>query len=118
MEFSRKRNKGKRNRGIGRVSDLRQAFSVLPDRSEISQLLIEHTVTALASFDADGFSPFHDQWHQFDWLHGKSIQVVTAAGEIDGIASGIDDDGALLIVRDGATERIVSGSVSLQKGGG
>lgn len=103
--------------GIGRVSDLRQAFTELPERSEISQLIIEHTVSALATFDADGFSSFHDQWQLFDWLHGKAIRATTAAGDIDGIASGIDDNGALLVVTDGATERIISGSVTLQTDG-
>lgn len=102
--------------GIGRVSDLRQAFSELPDRAAIAKSIIDHAVAALMSFDTGGFSTFHERWKDFDWLHDKAVRVMTAERDLDGIACGIDDDGALLVRQGDGIERIISGTVTLQEG--
>jgi BirA family biotin operon repressor/biotin-[acetyl-CoA-carboxylase] ligase len=98
---------------IGRVSDLRQAIEEMPERTLIAKSIIEHTVAALISFDNRGFSPFQERWKMFDWLFDKAVRVAGNGGVLDGIACGIDDDGALLIRTDGAIERAISGTVVL-----
>lgn len=99
--------------GIGQISDLRQVMTELPGRFQIAAAIIEHLVHTLLKFDDDGFSSFSEQWKRFDWLAGKNIRVETPFGNIDGIASGIDEDGALVVQRDGARERVISGTVTL-----
>ena len=98
---------------IGRVSDLRQAIPELPEREAIAKPVIEHTVAALTNFSANGFSRFHERWAEFDWLANKAVQVATPNGTMDGVASGIDEDGAFLLLRDDDLERVVSGTVTL-----
>jgi BirA family transcriptional regulator, biotin operon repressor / biotin---[acetyl-CoA-carboxylase] ligase len=99
--------------GIGRVSDLRQSVAEIPGRIEIARLIVEHTVRALAGFDAGGFSAFHERWRKFDWLFDKPVRVAAAGDAFAGIACGIDDDGALLIRTGSATERVLSGTVTV-----
>jgi len=99
--------------GIGRVADLRQTLARMPGRTEIARSIIEHTVGALAGFDAGGFSVFHERWKKFDWLFDKVVRVAAAGNDFSGVASGIDDEGALLIRTDSAIERVLSGTVTV-----
>jgi BirA family biotin operon repressor/biotin-[acetyl-CoA-carboxylase] ligase len=103
---------------IGRVSDLYQAMEEIPERTLIAKSIIEHTIAALVSFDADGFPPFQERWKMFDWLFDKAVRVAGNEGILDGIACGIDDDGALLIRSDGAIARVISGTVVLLESDG
>ena len=98
---------------IGRVSDLRQAIEEMPDRMLIAKSIIEHMVGALICFDVGGFAPFQERWNMFDWLSDKVVRVASNKENLDGIACGIDDDGALLIRTGGAIERVISGPVVL-----
>ncbi len=100
--------------GIGQISDLRQAMTELPGRLQIAAAVIECVVRTLLKFENDGFSSFSTQWKRLDWLAGKNIRVETPFGKIDGVASGIDDDGALVVHEGDKLERVVSGTVTLQ----
>jgi len=97
---------------LGQISDLRQAVPEMPDRATLAAAIVEKLILALRQFEADGFASFHARWKRHDWLQGKAVRVVTATGDIDGIACGIGEDGALLVNRDNVTERILSGSVT------
>jgi BirA family biotin operon repressor/biotin-[acetyl-CoA-carboxylase] ligase len=99
--------------GIGQISDLRQAVTELPDRMQVAAAVIERLVRTLLKFEDDGFTSFSAQWKRLDWLAGKNTRVETPFGNIDGIASGIDDDGALLVQRGSEFDRVVSGTVTL-----
>ncbi len=97
---------------LGLTSDLRQAVPEMPDRTTLAAAIVEKLILALQQFEADGFASFHARWKRHDWLQGKAVKVVTTTGDIDGIACGIGEDGALLVNRDNVTERIVSGPPS------
>jgi len=99
--------------GIGQISDLRQVMTELPDRFVIAAVIIEHLVRTLLKFEGDGFGSFGEQWRRLDWLAGKNIRVETPFGKLDGVASGIDDEGALVVRSGGELERVVSGTVTL-----
>ena len=99
--------------GIGEISDLRQVMTELPGRFQLAAAIIGHLVRTLLQFEADGFGTFGEQWKRFDWLAGKNVRVETPFENIDGVACGIDDDGALIVRRAGRNERIVSGTVTL-----
>ena len=98
---------------IGKVTDLRQALTELPNRDEIAKLIIDHTVTALQRFDMDGFKSFQARWPALDWLLHKAVRVSNADTDHDGLATGIDDDGALLLANAGQIERVLSGTVAV-----
>jgi len=91
--------------------------SHLPDcsRNTLAGLLLEEMVSALECFSALGFSPFSDTWERWDGLHGRTIEAVTATGEIRGKAAGIDASGALMLDTGVEILKLHSGDVSLSK---
>lgn len=51
-------------------------------------------------------------WESWDWLSGRMVEVTLPSRVIQGIASGIDSTGALIIIdRFGRNERVISGTV-------
>jgi BirA family biotin operon repressor/biotin-[acetyl-CoA-carboxylase] ligase len=68
----------------------------------------------LDGFEAEGFARFRAEWLALDALGGRAARVIGAEGSIDGIARGVDGDGALLLEGGGRLHRFVSGDVSLR----
>lgn len=56
-----------------------------------------------------------DMWNRHDVLRGRRVSAAHGAGVVTGIASGIDDEGALLVRTDsGRIERLRAGEVTLK----
>ena len=73
----------------------------------------EPLVRALVAFDRDGFAPLQDAYARRDVLRGQRVKTTDAAMP-EGIASGVDADGALQVAGNGQTRRVVSGEVSVR----
>lgn len=59
---------------------------------------------------------FADRWNRYDVLRGKSVTLLQGAQQFDGVASGIDDEGSLLLRTDrGKMERFRAGEVTIDK---
>ncbi len=87
------------------------------DRDQLVVELVKNHASVLTDFTARGFAGFSDQWNLADAYRGQPVQVVSGSRVINGIASGVDETGALLIAGDGVVHRIISGEVSLRAGG-
>lgn len=98
---------------FGRVVDLASCCDELPSRSVISAALIECLFDTMVRFEAEGFSPFYAMWQRYDWLRGLEITIETFDGLVEGVADGIDSDGALLLKTKGEWRRFTTGSVTL-----
>ena len=90
--------------------------SVSPDT--LAAALIDHIVDSLVTFEGEGFDAFAETWRRYDWLHGRSVTVRQPGGAVRGTASGIDDDGALLVREAATTTRVISGSIEVAGVGG
>ena len=73
----------------------------------------EPLVRTLVAFDRDGFAPLQDAYARRDVLHGQRVKTTDAAMP-EGVASGVDADGALQVAGNGQTRRVVSGEVSVR----
>lgn len=69
-------------------------------------------VRALLRFEREGFAPLVGAFARRDLLAGQAVQV-SAPQALQGVAEGVDEQGALLL-RNGAVHRIVSGEVSVR----
>ncbi len=67
---------------------------------------------ALLRFQADGFAPLVEAYARRDVLRGRAVST-TQPGLPDGVAQGVDTQGALC-VRHGGLHRVVSGEVSVR----
>lgn len=71
---------------------------------------------ALKRFERDGLAPFVDAYRRRDLLLGQSVRT-TDADAPEGIAEGIDAQGALLVRARGGVFTLVGGEVSVRPAG-
>ncbi len=86
-------------------------------RDQLVVELVKNHDRVLRGFTKGGFAGFAEQWNLADAWRSQPVQVVSGSRVICGIASGVDETGALLIAGDDALHRIISGDVSLRPGG-
>jgi BirA family biotin operon repressor/biotin-[acetyl-CoA-carboxylase] ligase len=85
-----------------------------PVRNTIAATLVNEIALALEEFGARGLAPFMDEWQSADDLIDQPVRVLQGAESLEGVARGIDADGALLIDAGGMQRRILSGEVTVR----
>ena len=85
-----------------------------PVRNELAAVLIAELAQALVEFGARGMAAFAGEWQAADALSGRAVRVLHGGQTLEGLARGVDGDGALLLEIDGARRRILSGEVSVR----
>lgn len=89
-----------------------------PVRNHVASVLVDALIAALLQFEASGFHTFLEDWNEFDVAAGQAVQVTTSAADaIEGIARGIDADGALIVEHAGQKHHLHAGEVSLRIAG-
>jgi BirA family biotin operon repressor/biotin-[acetyl-CoA-carboxylase] ligase len=76
----------------------------------------EPLVRALLAFERDGFAPLQDAYGRRDVLRGQRVRT-TDRTMPEGVAAGVDADGALKVSGGGQTRRVLSGEVSVRLAG-
>jgi BirA family biotin operon repressor/biotin-[acetyl-CoA-carboxylase] ligase len=90
------------------------ALGTLPARNALAAALIAELAAALAEYGARGMTAFAAEWQEADALAGRPVTVLQAGQRLEGLARGVDADGALLLEVEGVPRRIVSGEVSVR----
>jgi BirA family biotin operon repressor/biotin-[acetyl-CoA-carboxylase] ligase len=85
-----------------------------PCRNALAALLLNEIALALEEFSARGLDAFADEWRSADGLIDRPIRVQQGAETVEGLARGIDADGALLLDVRGVGRRILSGDVTIR----
>jgi BirA family biotin operon repressor/biotin-[acetyl-CoA-carboxylase] ligase len=85
-----------------------------PARNAAAATLIGELALALEEFAARGMSAFAAEWRGADALIDRPVRVLQGEHTLEGLARGVDDDGALLLEIGGARRRILSGEVSVR----
>ncbi|MBI2513604.1 MAG: biotin--[acetyl-CoA-carboxylase] ligase [Opitutae bacterium] len=87
------------------------------DLNKFAAALIGRVGQAYAEFiDGSYRARFADLWHRYDVLRGKPVTVIQGTRTVRGTATGIDDEGSLIVRTDaGPTERFRAGEVTLGK---
>ena len=96
-----------------RAVDVSEVTDTPPTREVIAAAIIESLHGVLRKFDALGFVGFAKDWDKHDWLRGRAVTVELPDKQLNGIAAGVDTDGALLVDTGNEKTRVVSGSVVL-----
>jgi BirA family biotin operon repressor/biotin-[acetyl-CoA-carboxylase] ligase len=95
------------------VTDL-ASVGVAPGRNVIAAALVNELALALEEFGARGMDAFADEWRRADALAGRPVRVFQGEQMHEGMACGVDADGALLLDADGGRRRVLSGEVSVR----
>ena len=99
-------------------ADLTSILGRRVSKEPVYAAMIDHIVSALLTYERQGFGAFADTWRRYDWLRGRDVTVEQPGGTISGTASGIDGDGALLVQGAMTTTRVISGSIRVDGIGG
>jgi BirA family biotin operon repressor/biotin-[acetyl-CoA-carboxylase] ligase len=86
-----------------------------PGRSLVASALISELALALIEFGARGMTAFAEEWRSADALAGRRVRVIQGGQSLEGLAQGVDTDGALLVDVEGDRRRILSGEVSVRQ---
>lgn len=84
-------------------------------RNFLAAQLIESCVTALEELRRYRFSHFRAEWDECDALRGESVEVMYANGLLQGVACGVDDDGALLLRNGNRVSPVSGGEVTVRR---
>lgn len=86
-------------------------------RPLLATALLAALVDALAAFEQDGFTSFAEDWARLDQARGRRVTVSGLGEPFDGVARGIDEDGALRVERaDGSLRCLHAGEISVRLG--
>lgn len=85
-----------------------------PDLTTLEALLLDELVAMAVEFESAGFEPFRAEWNGADALKDRPVRVLDQTTGRDGVARGIDGDGALKFEQAGRIERLTAGDVSLR----
>ncbi|MGB5132534.1 MAG: biotin--[acetyl-CoA-carboxylase] ligase [Steroidobacteraceae bacterium] len=96
------------------IAALAELLDVPPSRNALAAAMVSEIAIALEEFGARGLSAFLDEWQDADDLIDQPVRVQQGAETIEGLARGIDADGALLVDAGGARRRILSGEVTVR----
>lgn len=101
----------------GRAVTLAQVAGSELDLNRLAAALVGRVLLAYQNFsDSDHLKSFADLWNRFDVLRGKPVTLLEAGRRHQGVASGVDDEGALLLRdADGHMHRFRAGEVTMEK---
>lgn len=100
-----------------KAGSIRIATDALVDRERFAASLLVHLERRYDELHAHGFGPLRALWESFSPLVGAQICVDEPAGRVDGVALGLDDDGALRVrLASGEEHRVVAGDVTVVGG--
>lgn len=94
-----------------RATDLKSITDNVPTRELLAGNVIEQLYLTCVRYEAHGLAEFLDTWRALDWLQGHDVLVQLPDGRLEGLAAGIDDDGALLVDTESGREVVTSGSI-------
>jgi BirA family biotin operon repressor/biotin-[acetyl-CoA-carboxylase] ligase len=89
----------------------------VPERNALAAALAAAMLAALAEFNDSGFAAFAARWTGLDALAGRRVRVSHGTESIEGMALGVEADGALRVAVADRIERFYSGDVSLRPAG-
>ena len=95
-----------------RATDL-ATLGLMPDRNALIAALVEEGLQGLTLFEREGFAPFAAEYAAHDSLEAQRV-TVRGAQDCEGMALGVDPDGALRVRTAHGIERILSGDVSVR----
>jgi len=86
-------------------------------RNAFAAGLLESCLAVLGEFARHGFGHFREEWRGVDALAGKPVSVSGGGAVLQGVADGIDEEGALRVLTPGGEERVSGGEVSVRRDG-
>jgi len=89
---------------------------VLPDRNLLLAVLLRELGSMLNGFAATGFSALRGEWESCHMLQNQPVRLMLPDGkQVDGVARGVTDDGALQVETSRGMQIFNAGEISLRR---
>jgi BirA family biotin operon repressor/biotin-[acetyl-CoA-carboxylase] ligase len=98
-----------------RATDLAALGAAGIGRNRLVAALLDAGVAGMQQFTRDGFGSFIAEYREADALRGAAVTLHGVQDTRDGIAVGIDADGALLLQEAQGVKRVLSGEISVRR---
>lgn len=98
------------------ATDLWSICSTPPQRNQLVAALINQVCQMLVSFTTTGLAPWREKWMQLDVCRDQPVTILGLQQPLQGIARGIDAQGALCIETAAGLQILHGGEVSLRRG--
>jgi BirA family biotin operon repressor/biotin-[acetyl-CoA-carboxylase] ligase len=98
------------------VTDLRAVLGQAVARNRATGIVLESLLLLLRDYARLGFAGWRERWLARDISRGLPVSIVGLAEAIDGVAQGVDGQGALLVQTGRGLQVIHGGEVSLRPG--
>jgi len=85
-----------------------------PGRNLLLAALLDELLPLVADFEQQGFSRWRDEWQSLDAFADTPVLLNTGAAQLDGIARGVDERGALLLETGAGVQTVYGGEISLR----
>ena len=84
------------------------------NRNAIVASILGDLLHGFEQYQTHGLPAFIERWRALDGLQGQAVSIATGIVRVDGVARGVDQDGALLVEHDHVINRYHSGEVSVR----
>lgn len=85
-----------------------------PERNALAVSLIERLVSLLAQYHRSGFAHWRQEWQKRDAFLGRPVRLSSGTRVVEGVASGVDETGALRLDIDGEQVLCHGGELSMR----
>ena len=85
-----------------------------PGRNRLLAELLNELLPLVADFEQGGFGHWRDEWMALDAFAGVPVVLHTGAGELAGVARGVDERGALQLETTTGMQSVYGGEISLR----
>lgn len=89
-------------------------LGTMPDRNALAADLLASLLETIERFRRDGFRARHAQWRRYDVLEGRAVRITRGGTAVEGIARGVNGQGALLVEVDGQLQEFAGGEVTVR----
>ncbi len=97
------------------VIDLHSVTNENVDSNVLLGHVLKHLADVLSDFEREGFASVRQEWSQYHAYEGKSVRLLMPDGrEVQGVVSGVAEDGILLVETAAGLQRFSSGEISLR----
>jgi len=85
-----------------------------PGRNKLAADLIHAWLDILQCYPEQGFSHYQQEWNDWDIVKGRQVVLSTPGREVQGMAQGVNNEGALLLETEKGIESYHAGEISLR----
>ncbi|HEY0973391.1 MAG TPA: bifunctional biotin--[acetyl-CoA-carboxylase] ligase/biotin operon repressor BirA [Solimonas sp.] len=94
--------------------NLDEALGTPVSRNALAGALLRELEAVLRAYALQGFVPLADDWRALDLVHERPVRVLMGERVLEGIARGVDAQGALIVDAAGERHHLSGGEVSLR----